>query len=144
MIRVRPPCRLGAGKNVDSTSVEENDPHLNKVTYWLWVVTRNAWGRETGGWAVLDTLTKMVKSLAILNSALTMPYRYFERPDPINRLFMSSPSSHMNVLIVFLKLISWWTNIQPYFIIKILESDGWGSNVLRLQYLKSYNIKWNC
>ena len=40
-------------------------PH-NKATCWLWVVTRNAWGRDPGGWAVCYLETELFTLLATL------------------------------------------------------------------------------
>ena len=35
-------------------------PPSNEATSWLWVVTCNAWEQDPGGWAVCDTVVKMV------------------------------------------------------------------------------------
>ena len=52
---------------------------------------------------------------------------------------MTSPSTYMIVPDVFFKFLSWQTNTQPYFILKLLEGGGWRSMALRWQYLKPFN-----
>ena len=47
----------------------------------------------------------------------------------INRLVMSSLCMDGIVQIVILKLFLWLTNAQPYFILKVLEREGWGSDM---------------
>ena len=44
--------------------------------------------------------------------------------DQITRLVMSSPNISMIVLIIFSKLLLLQTSSKPYFILKMLESDG--------------------
>ena len=49
--------------------------------------------------------------------ALTRLDRWLKRPEPINQLVVSSPSTNMIVLTVFLLL--WQTSTKPYFILKV-------------------------
>ena len=62
-----------------------------------------------------------------------------------NRLVVSSFSTYIIVPTEFFKLHSWQINKQPYFILKALKSDGWGSVALRQQYSKpskQFSNKW--
>ena len=75
-------------------------PSLNEATCWLWVVTHNAWGQDPGSWAFHDPAAKAVTWPPTFNFD---PYWQSERPDPINRLVMSSPSTYIIVQILFFK-----------------------------------------
>ena len=85
-----------------------------------------------------DLTAKVVKWPATIHFG---PYwaRRSERPDPINRLVMSSPSIYLIVPNVFFKLLLEQTSTQPYFILMVLEDIGLGFIALREQYLKPFN-----
>ena len=47
--------------------LQRGNPHPNEATCWPWVVTRNAWGWDPGGWAVCDPATEKATWLATLH-----------------------------------------------------------------------------
>ena len=51
-------------------------------------------------------------------SALAGLNGWSEKPDLINQLVVSNPSTNMTILTVFFKLLSQQTGTQPYFILK--------------------------
>ena len=76
----------GAVEYADCTSAE--------ATCWPCVATCKALGQAPGGGAVIDPVT-VVNVLQHTTLALTWSDRQSDRPDPINRLVMSSPSTYI-------------------------------------------------
>ena len=67
-------------------------PHPNEVTCWPWVATRKALGRLFSSHLSGD---RAVNGLQHTTLALTWSDSRSDRPDPMNRLVMSSPSTYM-------------------------------------------------
>ena len=95
------------------------------------MATRNAWERNLGCWALLDSASDLQHS----HLALRL-HGWSDKPDQINQIVMSRISTYRIVPTIFFKLVFRKTNTQLYFILTMLVSSGWGSTALRLQYLK--------
>ena len=79
----------------------------------------------------LSQQPNLLHDLQLSFLALTDQDRHSERPNLINQLVMSCPSTYAIVPTVFFKLFLWQTSTQHLFILKVLEGSGRGSIVLR-------------
>ena len=86
--------------------------------------------------------SKWSRDLRHSNLTLTGLNEKFDRSDPINRLFRSSPSTLMTVPTVFFKLLFWQTRTKPFFTLKERGGGGGGgcgSVALTWQSLKPFD-----